>query len=303
MVFIYPGKSCGSQSFDIDQDFVVYSPLSQPELTVSATALENIEALCFRADYGDGLYTYKKYGGREILIKPRYRLTLTVEKEGGHLLIQSNTAVTQWRFLRSNYSGLFAGSAGVGDCSDRVILDKAASVVPTDTVEEDDENTLVINLKPEDYGYRYCIEARDSQGSRAYLDSNIIASDIRIAVVQEGNMLRAMADQPEMVTDWQAVKTSAGDCSKYSFIGQANLKKQPSFELTRKDHNRYYCFRIRDKHGGYVFAFSPLINMAFYPAIERTTQLDNLLIVTVDANQSKFFSSCEEASSCPGGRA
>ena len=90
-------------------------------------------------------------------------------------------------------------------------------------------------------------------------------------------MLKAAINQPEQAESWQAVKTS-GECSHFSFAFHDKVKKELSFELTSKDHNRLYCFRVKDKYGGYVFQLSPLVNMAVQPEIQSVVQVGDALL-------------------------
>ena len=115
VVFDYPGRSCGATAFNIDADFVVFSLLEYPETSIEEEALEAADALCFRANYGDGRYAYEKYGGRKIEIKPHYKLTLSIERHDGRLLIHSTTDVFSWQFVRSDGYGRFDGSHYCGE--------------------------------------------------------------------------------------------------------------------------------------------------------------------------------------------
>ena len=304
VIFVEPGKTCSSTSFAIDEDSITYSPPDYPELIVLREILEMSEALCFRADYGNDLYAYEKYGGRRIKIEPHYKLTLSVEKKNGQLLIRSSTDVAGWRFVRSDqeassYEYDHTCNASVFDADLRTPEDESDEKTPTlglpvlrvptaydkSPIAEDSgnpDNTLAIELAKEDYGSEYCIEAVDEQGSRAYAGSGVIISVLRVQIVQEGNMLKTVSDiSSERAVDWQAVKTS-GACSSYSFVSRSDQRREPSFELTRRDHNRYYCFKVTDEYGGYVLAKSSLINMAVWPEIEPVEQLDNILRATVN---------------------
>ena len=307
VIFVEPGKTCSSTSFTINEDSITYSPPDYPELIVPQEILEMSEALCFRADYGNDLYAYEKYGGQQIKIEPHYKLTLLAERKNGQLLIRSNTDVAGWRFVRSDqqvfiYEYDHACKASVFDAARRapedepdeknqtpapsLSLARVLTAYDRSPIVEDSgnpDNTLAIELAKEDYGLEYCIEAVDEQGSRAYIGSGVITSDLRVQVVQEGNKLKASTNLPEQVVDWQAVKTS-GACSSYSFVSRTNQKTEPSFELTRRDHNRYYCFMVRDKYGGHALAKSSLINMAIWPEIEPVEQLDNILMATAGNN-------------------
>ncbi len=290
VVFSYPGKSCQANSFNIDADFITFSLSGYPELIIEAEILASAEALCFRADYGDGRYAYQKYGGRKIEIRPHYKLTLSSEKVGGQLRISSNTDVVRWRLARNEYGGYFYGSTGgfVNRCGSNVAFSKS----PLDLFESSDSGnkTWVIDLPEQDYGLQYCIEAQDGQGSIAYLGTAPIVSDLRIEIVQEGSILKAAINQPEQAESWQAVKTS-GACSHFSFAFHAKVKKELSFELTSKDHNRSYCFRVKDKYGGYVFQVSLLVNMAVQPEIQSVLQVGDVLLAEVGDSSSRqlFF--------------
>ena len=276
VVFIYPGKSCSARSFNIDADFIVFSPPEQPELFVEAEELEEIEALCFRADYGDGYYAYQKFGGRKIEIEPRYRLTLTAEKKSGQLRIYSNTNVSSWQLSRGDHMGrFFGGRSPFARCSPHVGHFISAADLPETS--EYSEQEWAVNLRPEDYGRKYCIRAEDSRGSVAYLATAVLASDLSLEVIQEGDILKASINRPEEAVDWQAVKTS-GECSHFSFIVRADIKEELSFGLTRRDHNRFYCFRVKDKYGGYVFRRSPIINTAVRPEIVSVEQLGDVVL-------------------------
>ena len=308
VIFVESGKTCSSTSFAIDEDSITYSPPDYPELIVPQEASEYAKALCFRADYGNDLYAYEKYGGQQIKIEPHYKLTLSVEKKNGQLLIRSNTDVAGWRFVRSdqksfiyNYdhtcnASVFDAARGTPeDESDDEEISLPILRVPTaydkSPIAEDSgnpDNTLAIELAKEDYGLDYCIEAVDEQGSRAYIGSGVITSDLRVEVVQEGAMLKASTNLPEQnlpeqTAYWQAVKTS-GACSSHSFVSRTDQRREPSFELTRRDHNRYYCFKVTDKYGGHVLAKSPLINMAIWPEIELVEQLDNNILMATLGN-------------------
>ena len=317
--FNYPGKSCHAGSFAIDTDFINYSPPDYSELTVPAEVLENARALCFRADWGDDRHTYQKYGGHQLKIKPVYKLMLTVEKVQNKLFIRSNTAVSQWRFMRSDqvmslYSHIYGN-----DCSQSVfnsdrrvpqsgnspyggmgggpgpayqhpptIYDRSA----IQTSSGDGGLVLAIDLAEGDYGMQYCIEAVDEQGSRAYIGSSVIASDLWIDVIQSGRQLTASVDQPERVAEWLAVKTS-GACSHFSFTGQTNAKRVPSFEMTRRDHNRYYCFKVKDRHGGYAFGRSKLVFIYAIPQGGPTAlmeQFKDVMLVKIEGISSRQLS-------------
>ena len=115
VVLDYPGRSCGATAFNIDADFIVFSPPEYPETSIEGEALEAADALCFRANYGGGRYAYEKYGGRKIEIKPHYKLTLSIERHDGRLLIHSTTDVFSWQFVRSDGGGRFDGSHYCGE--------------------------------------------------------------------------------------------------------------------------------------------------------------------------------------------
>ena len=282
VVFIYPGKSCSVRSFNIDADFITFSAPGYPELAIEAEVLASAEALCFRADFGDGLYAYQKYGGRKIEIEPHYKLTLSAEKEAGQLRIRSNTDVSSWQLSRGDYKGRFLGpSNSLGGhsifnrCSPHVGHFISAADLPETS--EYGEKEWVVNLRTEDYGRKYCIRAEDSRGSVAYLATAVLASELSFEVVQEGEMLKASINRPAEAVDWQAVKTS-GECSHFSFIARADIKEELSFGLTRRDHNRFYCFRIKDRYGAYAFRRSPIINMAVRPEIVSVEQSSDVVL-------------------------
>ena len=295
VIFNYAGKSCAANAFNIDQDFIHHPQAGEYDIFIEGFVVKNAKALCFRADYGDGGYVYEKYGGYEIVIRPRYRLELSSKKQDGQLLVRSNTEVAEWRFVQSNKTASIYGDDDT--CSPNVFdqNDTASGQTnnlgpiyrqPTAYDEAPIENRsgnagglLVIELETEDYGRNYCIEAQDNKGSRAYLNSGIVTSDLIITIIQENNMLKAAVNQPEQVASWQVVKTS-GVCSNFSFTDQANQKTKPIFELTRRDHNRYYCFKVTDKYGGYALRMSSLVQtVVVYLETLPVKQLDDVLLV------------------------
>ena len=294
VVFSYPGKSCGANAFNIDQDFIHRSPAGEYEVFIEGSVIENAKALCFRADYGES-HVYEKYGGHEIVIRARYRLELSSAKQDGQLLIRSNTDVAQWRFVQSTKAASIyeyddtcdpdvfdqddTASGQIGNSGMTYHPPTAYDEAPIENRSSNADDILVIELAAADYGRSYCIEAQDNQGSRAYLNSGVIISDLIITIIQENNMLQATVNQPEEVASWQIVKTS-GVCSNFSFTDQANQKTEPVFELSRRDHNRYYCFKVTDKYGGYALGMSHLVQtFVVYLETLPVKQLDDALLV------------------------
>ena len=281
VVFNLPGRTCQADSFNIDEDFIVDPDQDRLwDILVESEVLENADALCFRADYGEGNYIYEKYGGAKISITRHYRLTLTAEKmTGPRLSISSNTDVSRWRIVRSQPGGSeFQG--GYGQCNQETIeyvafwhewnFEKYQNTYRTaaDNIAEDPERHFVFDLTLNDHSRSFCVEAIDENGSRSYLNTGPMVSDLKLSVAQQEDRLEAVADDPAQVVAWQAVKTSNRSCAARHFNNQANQTTNPSFELTRRDHNRYYCFRAKDKLGLSAFASSSLIRTA-----EPSTQL------------------------------
>ena len=239
VVFNLPGRTCQADSFNIDEDFIVYPDQDKPsDILVEPEVLENADALCFRADYGEGNYIYEKYGGAKISITRHYRLTLTAEKmTGPRLSISSNTDVSRWRIVRSQPGG-FEFQGGYQRCNQETIEyvaygyenpEKYQNTYHTaaDNLAEDPERHFVFDLSFNDHGRSFCVEAIDENSSRSYLNTSPMVSDLTISVTQQEGRLEAVADNPDQVVSWQAVKTSNWLCDARHFNNQANQKQTP----------------------------------------------------------------------------
>ena len=183
VIFSYPGKSCQANSFNIDADFITFSLSGYPELIIEAEILANAEALCFRADYGDGRYAYQKYGGRKIEIRPHYKLTLSAEKVGGQLRISSNTNVVRWRARSQRIWRLLLWLYERVLLLIAVVPNVAFSKSPLDLFESSDSSnkTWVIDLPEQDYGLKLLYRSsRIARDSIAYLGTAPIVSDLRV---------------------------------------------------------------------------------------------------------------------------
>ena len=289
------GDPCSVEAFQPDGQ--VYAT-SYDELLILRKLSPAQEAICLRVDYGDGYFIYKKYPEDLVVVTPHYKLSLTLKREDSVLTVSSNTDVVRWRLFRDYpYTGIarpnddslsrahlgnhlvsrcaYAGQSDEPEVRDIVGRFERQPVNKS----SDPQKGFVFDLMPEDYGEAYCVEAIDGDGNRGYLVTNVIQSNLNIAITQDGDVLSAVVNKPELVNSWQAIRiTDIKECSDYSFIHRPIHADQSSLALTAADDNRFYCFRVNDIYGGHKVAASGRISME-NPGVADLKQLGGQLFV------------------------
>ena len=270
------GEPCSVEAFQPDRQ--VYAT-SYDELSISRELSAAQEAICLRVDYGGGHSIYKKYPEDVVVVTPRYKLSLTLKREGNTLTVSSNTDVERWRLFRDypylvsepndDWSWARLGNRLVSRCAFAAQSDEPEVRDIIGRFERqpankssDPQKGFVFDLIPEDYGEAYCVEAVDGDGNRGYLVTNVLQSNLNITITQDGDVLSAVVDKPELVNSWQAIRiTDIKECSDYSFIHRPIHADQSSLALTAADDDRFYCFKVNDIYGGHKVAVSGRILM------------------------------------------
>ncbi len=253
------GDPCSVEAFQPDGQ--VYAT-SYDELSILRKLSPAQEAICLRVDYGGGRFIYKKYPEDVVVVTPHYKLSLTLKREDNVLTVSSNTDVVRWRLFRDYpYTGiarpnddwswarlgnrLVSRCAYAGQSDDPEVRDIIGRFERQPVNKSSDpQKGFVFDLMPEDYGEAYCVEAVDGDGNRGYLVTNVIQSNLNIAITQDGDVLSAVVDKPELVDSWQAIRiTDPKECADYSFIHRPIHADQSSLALTAADDNRFYCFQ------------------------------------------------------------
>ena len=244
-----------SHNFDCDEDaFDIFTVRSSRTVYLNSNHINDY--FCFRVSDSKGNIGYSRTHRVRSLDTTPPTISLQQVNDVLKLSASGNADDQTWGWDRVSKSQ-------PDDCEDQSYRDA------------NDDQT--VDLDEDDISYWFCIRVADAHGNYSYKAIKIKSVDAThpsVNVVQTVHMLTASSASEDLDTSsWQYAISRINDefdCDEDNNNLRFNSPRSTnkSVQLQESDHNKFYCFRVKDKSGNFGYGLSQQV---FFDAPPKLT--------------------------------